>query len=67
MPKNELDAYEQRARDEAGEAAGAYLDKLGKTDLASLTETEWRAFLDQVLVGFEASLRRYYLERAAPF
>lgn len=67
MPKDHLDAYEQRARDEAGDAAGAYLDGLGKSDLASLTQDEWRGFLDQVIVGFETALRRYYLDRAAPF
>ncbi|MGU3417670.1 DUF6511 domain-containing protein [Methylobacterium sp. D54C] len=67
MPTLELDAYEQKARDEAGEMAGAYLDSLGKTDLASLTAEEWATFLHQVIVGFEASLRRHYMERAAPF
>lgn len=67
MPKMDLDAYETAARDEAGEMAGAYLDSLGKTDLASLTEEEWRTFLHQVIVGFEASLRRRFLARAAPF
>ena len=67
MPQSTLDAYEQTARNEAGDLAGAYLDGIGKTDLASLTETEWRAFLDQVVVGFEASLRRQLLANAAPF
>lgn len=27
-----------------GQAAGAYLDEIGKTDLAFLTEDEWRRF-----------------------
>lgn len=27
-----------------GQAAGAYLDEIGKTDLAYLTEDEWRRF-----------------------
>ena len=67
MPRLDLDAYEQRARDEAGQAAGAYLEGIGKTDLGELSQDEWRRFLDQVLVGFETALRRYYAERAAPF
>lgn len=67
MPKSQLDAFEEDARDEAGEMAGAYLDTLGKTDLASLTEDEWKAFLHQVLVGFETSLRRRFTAHVAPF
>ncbi|MDR7037431.1 hypothetical protein J2X36_002178 [Methylobacterium sp. BE186] len=67
MPKVALDRFEQAARDEAGDMAGAYLESIGKTDLARLTEEEWKTFLHQVLVGFEASLRRRFLENAAPF
>lgn len=67
MPKIDLDAFEEAARDDAGEMAGAYLDTIGKTDLASLTEEEWKGFLHQVLVGFEISLRRRFTAHIAPF
>ncbi len=67
MPTIELDRYEQRARDAAGERAGAFLDAIGKTDLATLTPEEWATFLQQVLVGFEDELRRMLLARTAPF
>lgn len=67
MPKLKLDAFEEAARDKAGEMAGAYLDGIGKTDLATLSADEWATFLHQVIVGFEASLRRQFLKNAAPF
>ncbi|MFH6786294.1 MULTISPECIES: DUF6511 domain-containing protein [Methylobacterium] len=67
MPTIELDRYEQRARDAAGERAGAFLDAIGKTDLATLTPEEWATFLQQVVVGFEDELRRMLLARTAPF
>lgn len=67
MPKLKLDAFEEAARDDAGEMAGSYLDSIGKTDLATLTADEWATLLHQVIVGFEASLRRRILGNAAPF
>lgn len=67
MPKLKLDAFEEAARDDAGDMAGAYLESIDKTDLATLTADEWATFLHQVIVGFEASLRRRILGNAAPF
>ena len=67
MSRKQLDAFEIAARNDAGDEAGAYLEKIGKTDLATLTEAEWFEFLRQVLFGFEASLRRRFLEARAPF
>lgn len=67
MPEPVLDAYEARARDEAGQDAGGYLDELGVTDLEKLRPEEWRVFLDKVILGFETSLRRQLTEGAAPF
>lgn len=67
MPKLELDAFEEAARDDAGNMAGAYLDTIGKTDLATLTQEEWKGFLHQVIVGFEDGLRRRFLSHVAPF
>ncbi len=40
-----------------GEAGGAYLDSLGKTDLARLTEAEWDAFVEVVVTGYCDRLR----------
>jgi len=67
MPKSSLDEFEKAARDDAGALAGQYLDRIGKSDLGALTKEEWQTFLHQVLVGFEDSLRRRFLENAAPF
>lgn len=67
MPAPELDAYEQAAALEAGDKAGAYLDQIGVTDLAKLSETEWQEFLRRILRGFEQSLRQKILNGVAPF
>ena len=67
MPTAKLDEFERQARDAAGKKAGAYLDGIGKTDLATLTKEEWAGFLDQVVVGFEDELRRIFKAYAAPF
>ncbi len=67
MPTAELDEFEKAARDAAGERAGAYLDSIGKTDLAQLTGEEWRLFLHQVIVGFEDELRAIFRKSLAPF
>ena len=67
MPPAQLDVFEIRARNEAGDQAGAYLDEIGKTDLGTLTQEEWFRFLTLVIEGFEHSLRRQLTENAAPF
>jgi hypothetical protein len=52
-----LDAYEQQALEDGGNAGGAFLDEIGKTDLASLDEHEWSRFLGIVLQGYADSMR----------
>lgn len=41
-----------------GGEGGAYLDSIGKTDLARLTEAEWREFCGRVFRGTCAELQR---------
>jgi hypothetical protein len=67
MPSSILDAYEIGSALEAGKLAGAYLDEIGKTDIAALSGDEWREFLRRIVVGFEQTLRRKILEHEAPF
>jgi hypothetical protein len=67
MPQPRLDAYEIGAALEAGNEAGAFLDEIGKTDMATLDGDEWREFLRRVIVGFENSMRRKILTGEAPF
>jgi hypothetical protein len=51
----------------AGNEAGRYLDQIGVTDMAKLTDAEWREFLRRVIVAFEHSLRDKILSGVAPF
>lgn len=43
---------EARARKKAGDAAGAYLDEIGKTDLATLTAQQWDTFCEKLTASF---------------
>lgn len=66
MPRNRLDGYEEAALAEAGEQAGAFLDSIGKTDLASLDKDEWSRFLALVLKGYADSMREI-VSREVPY
>lgn len=57
MPKRQLDDFERRALEDGGNAAGAYLDEIGKTDLATLTEEEWATFWRLGFVAYADSMR----------
>lgn len=59
--------FEHKARDAAGEKAGALLDQWGKTDMATLEPDEWRLFLNTVIEEFGRDLRRQFVENDAPF
>lgn len=48
---------------QAGSASGgAYLDSIGKTDLAQLTPDEWMTFCESVVTGFVE-----HMQTTAPF
>lgn len=49
---------EREAVLEGGGAGGEYLDKIGKTDLATLTEAEWTTFCVAVVKGYTDALRK---------
>lgn len=51
-------ANEKQAMLAGGDAGGAYLDGLGKTDLALLTVQEWETFLAKVVGGYCDALRQ---------
>lgn len=57
MAHNPATSDERKAAVEGGNAGGAYLDGIGKTDLASLTEAEWAEFCTRVFVGTCDALR----------
>jgi hypothetical protein len=67
MGQKQLDAYERKARRIASEEAGEYLDQIGKTDLAKLTETEWVTFNEKIILGFERAMRDVIASGEAPF
>ena len=62
-----LDMYELSALTDAGEQGGSFLDSIGKTDLAALSELEYREFLKRVVLGFGNSIRKQIREHKAPF
>lgn len=40
-----------------GQQGGEYLESIGKSDLGTLTETEWDHFIDAVVTGYCDHLR----------
>lgn len=62
-----LNHYENQAIEAASDKAGAYLDRLGKTDLATMTGDEWRELLKTVFVASTAEIQRLTDENAVPF
>lgn len=40
-----------------GQYGGEYLESIGKSDLATLSETEWDRFIDAVVTGYCDHLR----------
>lgn len=58
MTGKPLDFNEQKAAVEGGNAGGAYLDSIGRTDLATLTADQWAEFCGKIFQGTCAALRR---------
>lgn len=68
MPTAEFEIEERRAIENGtSERAGKYLDKIGKTDLAQMTEKEWVEFLKVIVIGFGEELQKEILEYKAQF
>ncbi|GJE37825.1 hypothetical protein KHHGKMAE_1887 [Methylobacterium persicinum] len=58
MPVREFDRYEQGALRRASQGrAGAYLDSLGRTDLALLHPEEWQHVCRLIVEDFGAGIR----------
>ena len=55
--KIELTKDEAAAAAAGGKAAGAYLEAIGKTDLAEMTKDEWAAFCGVLVTGYCADLQ----------
>ena len=52
------DEHEIAAIAAAGPMAGEYLESIGKTDLAILTEAEWLTLLEVVITAYQDELAR---------
>ena len=48
---------ERAAMAAGGDAAGAYLENLGRSDLATLSQPEWRQLIEIVVTGYCDTLR----------
>jgi uncharacterized protein DUF6511 len=53
-----LDEHEIAAIEAASPVAGEYLESIGKTDLAVLTEAEWLTLLEAVVTAYRDELAR---------
>lgn len=67
MPKEILNRIEEEALRAGGDAAGAYLEKIGKTDLAQLSQEEWLTFLATFEEGRGRAMREKLEAHDAPF
>jgi len=67
MTDKALTLYEARALAAGGNDAGSYLDSIGKTDLATLEQTEWTFFLSTILKGYAEAMRVAVASGEAPF
>lgn len=64
MASRELSQVEAFSLAEAGDEAGAYLQRIEKFDLASLSREEWLHFLKLVLTSYETRMRDRLLGQA---
>jgi hypothetical protein len=46
----------------ASDAGGAYLDKIGQTDLAKLDQRQWMTFVETIIREFETTRNRLTVE-----
>lgn len=63
----DLPHFEKQALDAASDAAGQHLERIGKTDLATMTGEEWHELLALIFVTAAAKIQRLTEEDAVPF
>ncbi len=54
--------HETHALQEAGQAGGAYIEALAKTDLSTWSPEEWAQLVDVIVTGFQDALRTAYAD-----
>jgi len=50
---------EQAAMDNGSRLAGEYMDHLGKTDLATMTDEEWKMIVECIVTGYVDSMQKF--------
>ena len=60
------DEHEIAAIEAASPMAGEYLESIGKTDLAVLTDAEWMTLLEVVVTAYQDELARRLAEGRNP-
>lgn len=66
MKQDQFSRIESMAAGKGGEEGGAFLDDIGKTDLASLSPDEWFEFCRRIVAGYRKALK-HDLKGEAPF
>ena len=66
MKQDQFSRLESLAAQKGGDEGGAYLDQIGKSDLATLTIDEWCEFNRRVVAGYRKALIND-LKGEAPF
>ena len=66
MRQSEFRRLDAMATDDGGQKAGAYLESIGKSDLASLSTEEWEQFCREMIAGYREALKGR-LRGEAPF
>lgn len=66
MKQDQFTRLESLAAGRGGEEGGSFLDGIGKTDLATLTEAEWFEFCRRIVAGYRNGLVDL-LKDEAPF
>jgi len=66
LPQDQFSRLESLAAGKGGEEGGAFLDGIGKTDLATLTPDEWFEFCRRIVAGYRKALVED-LKGEAPF
>lgn len=58
----DLNIDEKRAANAASAAVGEYLEAIGKTDLAAMTEAEWVGFISHAYAIVAGEVRKLWQE-----
>lgn len=66
MKQDDFNRIESLAAGKGGNEGGAYLEQIGKTDLAVLTPDEWFEFCRRIVSGYRKALKDD-LKSEAPF